>query len=829
MKTILYTLLSISIIGLHSANGQISFTANDLPQPGDRLVSNTNTNTAALSAGGAGANVTWDFTGFLNQQTNTTSFAPPSAFASSSLFPDATLASTVGSTASILYSQVTDNGLFTLGAFTGDPDLGIDTFLVTFDPPRLEIKLPLNYQDTFSANTVTGFVISDIGSGTGIEVVQRETSFNEVDAYGTVSLSHGDYQALRVKSTVTSIDSSFLISDGIRQFFSEVIAVDTTYDWIALESGGPLVSMEASGIDPGNVSVTIIDVPASSIGGGDTVLFPVADFRAIDLASGQYLFSDRSTNGPTSWDWDFGDGNSSMFQNPSHTYERDGDFQVCLVVANEAGADTSCQIITVDGLKPLAGFSFQDNGDGLVAFSNTTTGANNTYTWDFGDGNSSAETSPIHVYPAIDSTYEVCLIATNPSGADTLCRMVQVSRFSPITDFTVTDQGMGSFAFTDQSSNEPVVWIWDFGDGNVSSSQNPEHTYQTEGSYTVCLTTTNSVGIDSSCQVLVVDNLLPDPAFTFQDAGPATIQFSDQSTNDPQSWLWDFGDGNTSNQQNPEHTYATEGQYTVCLTTTNTFGSDSTCATVAITNLVPMVSFSTDSVGLGTIQFTDLSTNTPTSWLWDFGDGNTSTTQNPTHTFPAEGNYTVCLTSTNSFGSDSSCASVLIQGIVPVVDFSITALDSGQIQFTDLTSNMPNSWLWDFGDGNTSFEQNPIHSYISTGDYTVCLTATNAFATDSSCAVVSVVITNLATSLPGTSLLIGPNPFNGQFNVQLQGQLPNQPLRMQVFSSNGQLMGKYLLRDQMSIATNDWPSGSYWLQLRDEQGNRVLETQVIKR
>ncbi|MEO0340171.1 MAG: hypothetical protein AAF242_13270, partial [Bacteroidota bacterium] len=218
MRIITYTLVAIAVIGLHQVNAQITFTADDLPQPGDRLVFNTNTNTAAFGSGASGANVTWDFTAFMNEQTNTTSFAPPSAFASSSLFPDANLASTVGSSASILYSQITAEGLFTLGAFTGDPDLGVDTFLVTFDPPRLEIKLPLNYQDTFSSNTITGFTISDIGSGTGIEVIQREVSFNEVDAYGTVRLSHGDYQALRVKSIVTTTDSSFLVSNGVSQF-----------------------------------------------------------------------------------------------------------------------------------------------------------------------------------------------------------------------------------------------------------------------------------------------------------------------------------------------------------------------------------------------------------------------------------------------------------------------------------------------------------------------------------------------------------------------------------------------------------------------------------
>ncbi len=132
--------------------------------------------------------------------------------------------------------------------------------------------------------------------------------------------------------------------------------------------------------------------------------------------------------------------------------------------------------------------------------------------------------------------------------------------------------------FTDQSTNEPNTWLWDFGDGNGSSQHNPQHTYQDAGNYTVQLTVANNFGTDTETKTsYILTGSAPVAAFTANPtsgAAPLSVDFTDQSTNDPTSWFWDFGDDQSSTQQNPQHTYLNMNIYTVELTVANDHGSD---------------------------------------------------------------------------------------------------------------------------------------------------------------------------------------------------------------------------------------------------------------
>ncbi len=138
---------------------------------------------------------------------------------------------------------------------------------------------------------------------------------------------------------------------------------------------------------------------------------------------------------------------------------------------------------------------------------------------------------------------------------------------------------------------------------------------------------------------------------------PLTVTFTDQSTGDIDSWSWDFGDGSTSTEQNPTHQYTSAGTYTVKLTVTGPGGSDTETKVDYITvSDVPVADFSgspTSGNAPLTVTFTDQSTGNPTSWSWDFGDGGTSTEQNPTHEYTVAGTYTVSLTVENSCGTDT--------------------------------------------------------------------------------------------------------------------------------------------------------------------------------
>ncbi len=221
---------------------------------------------------------------------------------------------------------------------------------------------------------------------------------------------------------------------------------------------------------------------------------------------------------------------------------------------------------------------------------------------------------------------------------------------------------------------------------------------------------------------------------------PLKVQFTDKSTNSPTSWKWDFGDGTTSTTHNPLHTYIKAGTLTVTLTATNSAGSSTVTKKNYIkltgsTTQKPVAAFSASPTS-GTkplvVTFTDKSTNNPTSWKWNFGDGTTSTTHNPIHTYIKAGSHTVTLTATNSAGSNKVTKTNYIKvtnPVKPVAAFSASPRSGTKplkVQFTDKSTGSPTSWKWDFGDGTTSTTHNPLHTYIKKGKLTVKLTVKNA-------------------------------------------------------------------------------------------------------
>ncbi|MES2557964.1 MAG: PKD domain-containing protein [Bacteroidota bacterium] len=324
---------------------------------------------------------------------------------------------------------------------------------------------------------------------------------------------------------------------------------------------------------------------------------------------------------------------------------------------------------------------------------------------------------------------------------DALIR-VSINGFSglPVALFSETSDHLDA-AFTSSSTGPGQSWSWDFGDGNSSTEENPEHTYLAPGTYTVCLTTTTPCGSDDSClTVTICDNAIA--AYTSAD-NDLTVDFTDQSTGTTDSWMWDFGDGNTSTQQHPSHTYTTSGTYNVCLIAENSCGyNDTICQTVTVCG-TPTASYSSTPDQLS-VDFTDQSSGNPFTWVWDFGDGNTSTQQNTQHVYGAPGTYTACLIASNSCGnSDTICQSVTVC-LIPVAAYS-TLSNGLSIDFTDGSGANADTWAWDFGDGNTSTQQNPTHLYASIGTYTVCLIASNSCGySDTICQTVTVCGTLIA-------------------------------------------------------------------------------------
>lgn len=516
-----------------------------------------------------------------------------------------------------------------------------------------------------------------------------------------------------------------------------------------------------------------------------------------------YAFAETGS-GATSYFWDFGDGNTSTIASPSHTYAALGSYTVCLVTTNVCGSDSSCGSVSVTC--PLPGVAFSESISGLTTtFSDQTTNSPTAWFWDFGDGNTSTQQNPIHAYSSYNS-YLVCLTTTNACGIDSACGTVNVICPVPVATYSQSATNL-LVQFTDQTTNAPTSWLWDFGDGNVSTQQNPNHAYAAPGNYLVCLSVASTCGSDSVCTTVTASCPAPSTAFS-QTSAALQVQFVDMTTGGAAFWLWDFGDGNTSSLQNPLHTYASAGSYTVCLVTTSICGSDSSCSAVIVLCPPPVATFSETSSGLA-VQFSDLTTNTPTTWLWDFGDGNTSTMQNPSHTYASAGSYLTCLTVVSACGSDSTCSSVTVSCPAPGPAYSHTATLL-VVQFTDLSTNTPTGWAWDFGDGNTSTQQSPTHTYATAGSYSVCLTASSACGSDSSCSNVPVIEVGTADPL-SYNLDVYPNPATDVAWVRWQS---DEEMQVQILDLRGGILGSYQGAGKIKLETAELAAGLYFVTIK---------------
>lgn len=287
------------------------------------------------------------------------------------------------------------------------------------------------------------------------------------------------------------------------------------------------------------------------------------------------------------WDFDNGGGPVNTFDSIV-TFIGTGPFNVSLkdTIFGWTSQCADSKEVLLYG-KPTADFS-SVNAVLEVAFYDSSFSADNnlTLSWDFGDGNTSITSNPIHNY-AVGGAYNVCLYASNACGTDTICKNVAVNCPLANPDFTLSFTDVYTVDFTDVSTNLAAgsTWSWDFDDGSSSNLQNPSHTFASVGIYNVCLSVTNDCGVDSICIVTQVTCNPPLASFTF-DLILGGFSYAFQNTsfyeeNTP-NVLWDFGDGNNATQLSPTHEYQAEGNYEVCLIVNSICGADTTCRTIDV-------------------------------------------------------------------------------------------------------------------------------------------------------------------------------------------------------------------------------------------------------
>ena len=460
------------------------------------------------------------------------------------------------------------------------------------------------------------------------------------------------------------------------------------------------------------------------------------------------------------YDWQFDNGapatqTGAQFGNTSAVFTAEGDHQIRLRSESQSCGWSVYDSLTVHVLPVLApevlvsssGARICNGGDVTFGASAVNGGNNPQFAW-YVNGAPTGVTGPVFTQTGLTGPITV----TAEMTSNYVCAQPTTVTSLPVNitvnpQPTMTCQFLGNYlgapsTFTalPAGGTAPYTFLWNFGDGGISSDSVATHRFSGTGNYAVTVTAIDANGCKADCSIpmtiVVAPQVNADFSFSLQTrCGSTQVQFSDSSTGNVVAWFWNFGDGSpTSTLQNPTHTYTAAGTYTVMLVASNGVNFDTTYAPNAVTvEALP-------TAGIGAVsrtgcepypvQFQDASSGA-TSWNWDFGDGSpASTLQNPAHTYLTAGSYTVTLRVGNNI---SGCAdtSTEVNYIVinpsPVAAFVGAPLEvctGRSVQFTDQSTGGVTQWLWHFGDGNTSTAQNPSYVYTYPGTYAVWLEVT---------------------------------------------------------------------------------------------------------
>lgn len=439
--------------------------------------------------------------------------------------------------------------------------------------------------------------------------------------------------------------------------------------------------------------------------------------------------------------WTFGDGSYLTTKNATHKYDYAGVYNVCLFVydSNTQCYDEMCQEIKVgnDSCNIKADYSyFVDVQNNKVNYFNKATGNASAYYWDFGDGTTSAEENPVKTYakPGVYYTTFAAYNATN-GCIDFVWQQVQVGTPECKAHFTYkVDVATNTVKFLNDSKDASFAY-WGFGDGGYSDQMNPEYQFSQPGKYWVGLVIADATGAcyDYYEEIIQVGEITCSAKFeTFVDVTNLTVSFKNASIGNATQMYWVFGDGAFDTIQNPVHKYDYPGYYYVGL---YTYNSETNCMDYFDKLLLvgeegkdcEAVFYYKSDPTSRSVQFNDDSRGDVVSYIWDFGDGTTSTDKNPVHNYTNNGWYYVCLTVTNSQGiSNMTCKDVQV-GEGCRANF-IYSLDNNTrtVKFQDQSYGSPSEWKWNFGDSvGVSTEQNPVYTYQEPGYYVVQLDIKN--------------------------------------------------------------------------------------------------------
>jgi PKD repeat protein len=629
--------------------------------------------------------------------------------------------------------------------------------------------------------------------------------------------------AVQTENTSTDADSYFWdFGDGTT---STAVAPEHSYAGDGVYTI-TLIAIRACGSDTITQQVEIITAPTAGFG--------------LSASSGCAPFtvqvSDQSSANATAWSWSApgAEPESSLEQNPSFTYANPGVYTIHLEASNAAGNSLSSLEVSVGG-PPQAGFNHVVNGVS-VQFSNASINSTAAF-WDFGDGSSSTSANPTHNYSA-PGNYLATLTASNDCGEATVTDTVVISLLAPVANFTATGtQGCLplTVAFSNQSTNgESYLWAFPGGTPTNSMEENPVVVYETPGVYPVSLTAINPAGSGALTKMdLIVVNGPPVAGFDYAVV-EATVSFGNVTTN-ANSYLWLFGDGQSSTAAAPVHTYPGAGDFSVTLIAANACGVDTIVQVLSIVGQAPLpiiaIADTTGCVPFALIYSANYAGGEPTAWQWAFpgGEPAESTDPNPVVVYNEPGVYSASLTMSNAFGENTAVAEgLVVVEAFPMAEFS-AEIAGLSLNITSVAQGDDWTYFWDFGDGNSSTDVTPSHTYAEGGAYTVELTVGNNCGRASAWLEVEAIATSLIDESWLESLRVFPNPNRGQFTIALEGQPANE-LYLGLLNVIGQRLYEY--RDsfhagvwQHSLNLAHLPAGVYVLEIR--AGERRAYRRVV--
>ncbi|MEO7962131.1 MAG: PKD domain-containing protein, partial [Ginsengibacter sp.] len=420
-------------------------------------------------------------------------------------------------------------------------------------------------------------------------------------------------------------------------------------------------------------------------------------------------------------------------------------FSVTLVAINNGCSDTLVMPNYVHIKAPIARFKHSNTCDdpGHVVFTDRSIGAD-SWNWDFGDGSTSASQNPVHDY-IVSGLYAVALTVVNNTTGCEYTKIDTVSVLKEKADFTSS--------VTAVCKNTPVLfnainsipgnissYIWKYGDGAINSAttNSISHKYKTSGTYNV----TMILNIKNGCADTIVKPLAikvdgPTAVFRSENAGACqntVVAFIDSSyadgTHPIQQWQWNWGDGITETLPVTafQHTYTAPGDYSVSLKVTDDNGcTDSIIHINTVVISKPIAAFKGDTLSCtsNVISFKNLSTGPSLKYLWNFGDGSTSTQLNPTHLYTSEGIFSVSLSITDLYGCGDFISKPNFVRIGNAKANFAASDTFGScpplvVNFDNTSTNYAN-YTWDFGDGTTSSALSPSHFYSTPGTFKAIL------------------------------------------------------------------------------------------------------------